>query len=109
MDITKKIEELVSTISSNKSLLSQFNVNPTSVVQKLVGGNLSLDTIKTLVEGIKAKISLDDVKKIADTDGDGKLTINDAKKLLDADGDGKIELDDAKAALGKLKGLFGKK
>lgn len=91
MDIKAKIEELVKKITEDKNLLNQFKTDPIKVVEKLLGVDLPDDKVKAIVEGVKAKINIDD-----------------AKKLLDADGDGKFDANDAKAAVSKLKGLFKK-
>ena len=91
MDIKAKIEEIVKKITSDKTLLTQFKTDPVKVVEKLIGVDLPDDKLKSIVEGVKAKINVDDMKK-----------------LLDADCDGKLDASDAKAALGKLSGLFKK-
>ena len=91
MDIKAKIEEIVKKITSDKTLLTQFKTDPVKVVEKLIGVDLPDDKVKSIVEGVKAKINVDDMKK-----------------LLDADGDGKLDASDAKAALSKLSGLFKK-
>lgn len=91
MDIKAKIEEIVKKITSDKNLLSEFKSNPVKVVEKLIGIDLPDDKIKSIVDGVKAKISVDD-----------------AKKFLDSDGDGKLDADDAKAAISKLTGIFKK-
>ncbi len=85
MDIKAKIEEIVNKIKGDKSLLSRFQKEPVKVIEGLIGVDLPDEKLKSVVDGVKAKLSADDVKK-----------------MLDADGDGKIELDDAKAMLGKL-------
>lgn len=89
MDIKAKIEELVKKITSDKTLLSRFKSEPIKVIEELIGIDLPEDKLKAIVEGVKAKISVDDVKK-----------------LLDSDGDGKLEADDVKSAVSKLAGFF---
>ena len=59
MDIKKKIEELVEKIKSDKNLLSKFQKDPIATVEGLLGVDLPNDQIEKLVDGIKAKISLD--------------------------------------------------
>ena len=61
MDIKKKIDELVNKIKSDKNLLAKFNSDPIKTVEGLIGVDLPDDQIKTVVDGIKAKISLDDI------------------------------------------------
>lgn len=62
MDIKAKIEEIVKKITSDKNLLSEFKSNPVKVVEKLIGIDLPDDKIKSIVDGVKAKISVDDAK-----------------------------------------------
>ncbi|MBQ3074934.1 MAG: hypothetical protein IJC26_02610 [Clostridia bacterium] len=61
MDIKKKIEELVEKITSDKALMAKFQKDPISTVEKLIGVDLPNDQIEKLVDGIKAKIKLDDL------------------------------------------------
>ena len=59
MDIKAKIEELVNKIKNDKDLLAKFQKDPVATVEGLIGIDLPNDQIEKLVEGIKAKISLD--------------------------------------------------
>jgi len=59
MDIKAKFEELVNKIKSDKNLLSKFQKDPISTVEGLLGVDLPNDQVARLVDGIKAKISLD--------------------------------------------------
>ena len=61
MDIKGKIDEIVSKIKGDKNLMSKFQKNPASVVEELIGIDLPKDQIEKVVEGIKAKIKLDDI------------------------------------------------
>jgi len=61
MDIKEKIEELVEKIKSDDKLLENFKKNPIPVVEKLLGIDLPDDQIQKIVDGIKAKISLDNI------------------------------------------------
>ncbi len=61
MDIKVKIEELVNKIKGDKNLLESFKKDPIKTVEKLLGIDLPDDQLEKLVEGIKAKISLDDL------------------------------------------------
>ena len=61
MDIKEKIEELVKKITSDKNLLNKFEKDPIKVVEDLIGIDLPNDMIEKVVEGVKAKISLDKV------------------------------------------------
>jgi len=61
MDIKAKIEELVNKIKSDDGLMSKFKADPIKTVEGLIGIDLPDDQIGKLVDGIKAKISLDDI------------------------------------------------
>lgn len=59
MDIKKKIEELVEKLKNDKTLLSKFQKDPITTVEGLLGIDLPNDQVEKIVEGIKAKLSLD--------------------------------------------------
>jgi len=61
MDIKAKIEEIVSKIKSDEGLLKKFKDDPIKTVEELIGIDLPDDQIEKIVDGIKAKISLDDI------------------------------------------------
>lgn len=61
MDIKEKIEELVEKIKSSDDLMAKFKADPVKVIENLVGVDLPDDKIGALVDGIKAKISLDQI------------------------------------------------
>ena len=77
--IKEKIEEIVENLKKDKTLLAQFKTDPIKVVEKLIGIDLPDETIEKIIDGVKAKITLD--------------KLDDLK-------------DDLGGALGKLKGLF---
>lgn len=62
MDIKAKIEELVKKIKSDKDLQKQFTKDPVSAVEKLIGIDLPNDQIEKIVDGIKAKLTADELK-----------------------------------------------
>ena len=66
MDIKEKIEELVEKISSDKTLQAQFKSDPISAVEKLLGVDLPNDVIEKIVDGVKAKLTVD---KLSDAAG----------------------------------------
>lgn len=59
MDIKEKIEQAVKKLKTDKGLMAKFQKNPVSVVEDLIGIDLPDQQINQVVEGIKAKISLD--------------------------------------------------
>lgn len=70
MDIKQKIEEIVKKIKNDKNFEKEFKKNPVKAVEGILGVDLPDDKIMQIVDGIKAKISVDDVKdKIGDIFG----------------------------------------
>jgi len=60
-DIKEKIEDLVKEITSNKQLQKKFMDDPVSVVEELLGVDLPNDQLDKIVDGVKAKIAIDDI------------------------------------------------
>lgn len=71
MDIKAKIEEIVKKLMADKTLMARFERNPASVIEQYVGIDLPDEQVNQLVEGIKAKIKLDQVGDVLG--GIGKL------------------------------------
>lgn len=71
MDIKAKIEEIVKKLMADKTLMARFERNPASVIEEYVGIDLPDEQVNQLVEGIKAKIKLDQVGDVLG--GIGKL------------------------------------
>ena len=71
MDIKAKIEEVVKKLLNDKSLMAKFERNPASVIEELVGIDLPDQQVNQLIEGIKAKIKLEQVGDVLG--GIGKL------------------------------------
>ena len=59
MDIKAKITELVDKVKSDPDFAAKFQKNPTGTVKELTGVDLPADQIDKVVDGVKAKISLD--------------------------------------------------
>ncbi len=58
-DIKEKIEEIVEKIKGDKKIQEQFKKDPIKAVEGLLGVDLPDETIEKVVEGVKAKVSLD--------------------------------------------------
>jgi len=71
MDIKAKIEEIVQKLLSDKNLMAKFERNPASVIEELIGIDLPNDQVNQLINGIKAKIKLDQAGDVLG--GIGKL------------------------------------
>ncbi len=71
MDIKEKIEEVAKKLLKDKNLMAKFEKNPVKVIEELVGIDLPDELINKLIDGIKAKISLEQVGDVLE--GLGKL------------------------------------
>ena len=71
MDIKAKIEEIVKKLMNDKNLMTKFERNPVSVIEQLIGIDLPDQQVNQLIEGIRAKIKLDQVGDVLG--GIGKL------------------------------------
>ncbi len=83
-EIKELIEKAIDKLKGDDNLLENFKKDPIKVVEKLLNVDLPDEKLEAIVEGIKAKLAIDDIGDVAD----------------------KLGLDDV---LGKLGGLFGKK
>lgn len=61
MDIKEKIEQIVKKLLADKNLMAKFEKNPVAVIEDYVGVDLPDDLVNQLIDGIKAKISLEKV------------------------------------------------
>jgi hypothetical protein len=64
MDIKGKIDEIVTKIKEDKDFSSKFSADPVKAVESVIGMNLPDDKINPLIEGIKAKITLDNASNL---------------------------------------------
>jgi uncharacterized protein YpuA (DUF1002 family) len=58
-NIKKKIEEIVKKVKEDKDIAKKFKSNPIKTVEDLLGVDLPDDQINKIVEGVQAKITLD--------------------------------------------------
>ena len=59
MDIKKKIEEIADKVKNDKDFAAKFTKDPVKALEGVLGVDLPDDQINSLIEGVKAKISLD--------------------------------------------------
>ena len=71
MDIKEKIAEIAKKLLEDKTLMERFERDPAKVIEQYVGIDLPDVQVNQLVEGIKAKIKLDQVGDVLG--GIGKL------------------------------------
>lgn len=65
MDIKEKINEIVEKLKKDPSLMEQFQKEPVKAVEKVLGVDLPDDAVEKVVDGVKAKISVDKVSDLA--------------------------------------------
>lgn len=58
MDIKAKIEEVVNKVKSDSSFAEKFKSEPVKAVEDVLGVDLPDDTVKNIVDGVKAKINV---------------------------------------------------
>ena len=59
MDLKAKVQELVEKIKNDPQMLAKFKTEPVKVVEELLGMDLPDDVVEKVIEGVKAKITLD--------------------------------------------------
>ncbi len=62
MDIKAKIEEIAAKVKADPDFLKEFQADPIKAVEKITGADLPDDVINPIIDGVKAKISADNVK-----------------------------------------------
>ncbi|NDO52108.1 hypothetical protein FMM75_23000 [Lachnospiraceae bacterium MD335] len=67
MDIKEKINKVVEEISKNPNIKEQFEKEPVMVIEKIIGVDLPDDIVMKIIDGVKAKLTVDSVSKVADT------------------------------------------
>ena len=61
MDIKAKITEMVDKIKNDPKLAENFQKNPAGTVKELSGVDIPEDQVNKIVDGVKAKISIDKI------------------------------------------------
>ena len=64
MDIKAKIEEIVEKIKNDKQIMAKFEKDPAAVIEELIGIDLPNDQINDLVDAVKAKLTVDNLKGV---------------------------------------------
>ena len=68
-ELKAQIEEIVKKLTDNKDLMESFKKEPVKTIEKLLGVDLPDETIEKIVDGVKAKITMDKLDDLTD----GKL------------------------------------
>ncbi|MDE7132570.1 MAG: hypothetical protein K2N77_13655 [Lachnospiraceae bacterium] len=67
MDIKGQIDKIVEEVSKNPNIKEQFEKEPVKVIEKVIGIDLPDDVVMKIVDGVKAKLTMDSVSKAAGT------------------------------------------
>lgn len=66
MDVKGQINKIVEEISKNPNIKEEFEKEPVKVIEKVIGIDLPDDVVMKIIDGVKAKITIDEVSKAAD-------------------------------------------
>ncbi len=61
-EIKEKIEELTAKLSKDADLSKLFKENPIKAVEKALGVDLPDEAVEKIIDGVKAKLSIDSAK-----------------------------------------------
>lgn len=66
MDIKGQINKIVEEVTKNPNMKEQFEKEPVKAIEKIIGIDLPDDAVMKLIDGVKAKLAVDNVSKAAD-------------------------------------------
>ena len=66
MDIKEKIESVIEKIKKDPSIKEQFEKDPVKAIEKVLGVDLPDDIVEKIVDGVKAKLTVDSLSGVAD-------------------------------------------
>lgn len=64
-DLKTKVEEIVEKIKNDDKLMELFKKDPVAALEKITGLDLPDDLVEKVIDGVKAKLTLDDVAEAA--------------------------------------------
>lgn len=62
MDIKAKIDEIVNKVKNDPDIAKKFQSDPIGTVEGLLGVDLPDDAIKQIVDGVKARIDVNELR-----------------------------------------------
>lgn len=65
MDIKEKISEMVERITKDESIKKLWEKEPVKAIEKVLGVDLPDDIVEKIIDGVKAKITVDSISDIA--------------------------------------------
>ncbi len=66
MDVKEQISKLLEEISKNPEIKEMFEKEPVKAIEKVTGIDLPDDVVNKIIDGVKAKLTIDNVSKAAD-------------------------------------------
>ena len=66
MDIKEQIKKAVDSITKDKKLQEQFQKEPVKALESILGVDLPDDVINQVIQGVKAKLTVDNVSDAVD-------------------------------------------
>ncbi len=66
MDIKEQIKKAVDSITKDKKLQEQFQKEPVKALESILGVDLPDDVINQVIQGVKAKLTVENVSDAAD-------------------------------------------
>ncbi|MBP5282109.1 MAG: hypothetical protein J6Z22_06385 [Lachnospiraceae bacterium] len=66
-DIKEQITKVVEKVTKDEKLMDQFKKDPVKAVESVIGVDLPDDMVNKVVDGVKAKISIDKLGGIANS------------------------------------------
>lgn len=66
MDIKDQINRIMEEVSKNPNIKEEFEKEPVRVIEKIIGVDLPDDVVMKIIDGVKAKLTLDSVSRAAD-------------------------------------------
>lgn len=65
IDIKEKINDIIEEIKKNPSIKEDFEKEPVKVIEKLIGEDLPDDVVEKIIDGVKAKLTVDNLSDLA--------------------------------------------
>lgn len=65
MDIKEKIESVVEKITKDPTIKKQFEKEPVKAIESVLGVDLPDDVVEKVIEGVKAKLTVDTLSDVA--------------------------------------------
>lgn len=66
-DIKQQVMQVAEKVTKDEKLMEQFKKDPVKAVESVIGVDLPDDVINKVIDGVKAKISVDKLGGIADS------------------------------------------